>query len=151
MPIKQIPNIPCSTCSHVNIRPQFKKQQNGEMNIQLSNTREIFLTFNIHSFDLAACTFVFLLNVYTLDNISPGWLIACNLHIHLKLNNWFCFGFCFLQHLIWKCFATYSVSYAVEQLALIMIKMHKAYIQQWLFALNNSWMLCWGRIQCEQP
>ena len=86
MPIKQIPNIPCSTCSHVNIRPQFKKQQNGEMNIQLSNMREIFLTFTIHSFDLAACTFVFLLNVYTLDNISPGWLIACNLHIHLKLN-----------------------------------------------------------------
>ena len=36
MPIKRIPDIP-STCLHVNIRPQFKKQQNGVMNIQLPN------------------------------------------------------------------------------------------------------------------
>ena len=71
MPTKQIPNIP-RTCLHVKIRPQFKKQQNRVMNIQLSNMREIFLTFTIHSFDLATCTFVFLLNVYTFDNISPG-------------------------------------------------------------------------------
>ena len=49
MPIKRIPDIP-STCLHVNIRPQFKKQQNGVMNIQLPNMREIFLTFTIHSF-----------------------------------------------------------------------------------------------------
>lgn len=72
MPIKRIPNIPCSTCSHVNIRPQFKKQQNGVMNIQLSNMREIFLTLTVHSFGLTTCTFVLLLNVHAFDNISSG-------------------------------------------------------------------------------
>ena len=38
----------------------------------------------------------------------------------------FFFFFFFLQHLIWKCFATNSMSYSVEQLALVMTKMHKA-------------------------
>ena len=71
MPIKRIPDIP-STCLHVNIRPQFKKQQNGVMNIQLPNMREIFLTFTIHSFGLTTFTFVLLLNVNAFNNISSG-------------------------------------------------------------------------------
>ena len=81
MPIKRIPDIP-STCLHVNIRPQFKKQQNGVMNIQLPNMREIFLTFTIHSFGLTTFTFVLLLNVHAFNNISSGWLIAFNLHLN---------------------------------------------------------------------
>ena len=60
--------------------------------------------------------------------------------------------FFFLQHLIWKCFATNSMSYSVEQLALVMTKCIKH-----IFSISNdcspwiSWMLCWGRIWFEQP
>ena len=73
MPTKQIPNIP-RTCLHVNIRPQFKKQQNRVMNIQLSNMREIFLTFTIHSFDLATCM-LYPPNAYTMP-----WIRTDKIH-----------------------------------------------------------------------
>ena len=57
--------------------------------------------------------------------------------------------FFFLQHLIWKCFATNSMSYSVEQLALVMTKCIK---HIFTCSISNdcspwiSWMLCWGRI-----
>ena len=44
--------------------------------------REIFLTLTVHSFGLTTCTFVLLLNVHAIDNISSGWLIAFNLHFN---------------------------------------------------------------------
>ena len=62
--------------------------------------------------------------------------------------------FFFLQHLIWKCFATNSMSYSVEQLALVMTKCIK---HIFTCSISNdcspwiSWMLCWGRIWFEQP
>ena len=83
---------------------------------------------------------VFMLRLSVTLSISSSVVITCTFFLF------------FLQHLIWKCFATNSMSYSVEQLALVMTKCIKH-----IFSISNdcspwiSWMLCGGRIWFEQP
>ena len=60
--------------------------------------------------------------------LQPVFLFLLRLFVTLSISSTvvITFFFFFLQHLIWKCFATNSMSYSVEQLALVMTKMHKA-------------------------